>query len=212
MKPIVWVALCLACFAVGWLLHPGRPPVVDPATQHELDSLRATRPTFDSLQRRASDSVTRFRDSTARLTVRVAALQRAAGLSGHRADSLAGLATVVDTAPNDSAAYFRLAYQERTSEADSLRIAGALGFTAMRDAQLVASTCLRAQIDAEGRMNQQTQVIEGLQAVIAKARAPSRLSLALFGGYGGALSGGKVVAAPMVGVGVSYALRLPRLF
>jgi hypothetical protein len=141
-----------------------------------------------------------------------AALQ-GANRSKAKADSLAMLAARFPVPPDDSAAaYFRDAYQERSREADSLRTANTLSFQAMRGAMATANLCLKAQIDAEGRLSQSNQVIIDLQGVIAKARQPSRLTLGLTAGYGATLTQGQVRTGPTLAAGLSYAIRFPHLF
>jgi hypothetical protein len=82
----------------------------------------------------------------------------------------------------------------------------------MRGAMATANICLKAQIEAEGRLSQSEQVNRDLEGVIAKSRKPSRLSLAVAAGYGAMASGGQVRTGPAVLVGLAYSLRFPRLF
>jgi hypothetical protein len=103
---------------------------------------------------------------------------------------LAAVAARFPVPPDDSAAaYFREAYQDRTREADSLRTANGLAFQAMRGAIATANLCLKAQIDAEGRLNQTEQVNRELQEAIRKGRRPASLKPLLIGLALGAVAG-----------------------
>lgn len=213
MKWPALAALGLALFVAGWLLHPGRPPVVPAATQAHLDSLEADRARFEATQRAAHDSIVAFRDSLAVVIPRVAQLTAATRASHHRADSLAALAARVDTVPNDSAAvYYRAAYAERSHEADSLTVANTLLLDVSRQAQAFVNLCLKTQKDAEGRMSQMQGVNDDLVAAIKASHAPSRLSLGIGAGYGVMLTGGQVRTGPVVSMQANYSVRLPHLF
>lgn len=195
---------------LGWALWGrGKPPVIGEATLTQIDSLRASQAAYDSLQRAVAESAVTVRTRQAQTEARAAALTRAATVAGHRADSLAAVAARFPIPLTDSAAiYYRDAYGERSREADSLRISNALGLSAMRQAQNFANLCLLAQKEAEGRMSQLQGVNDDLQAVIAAARAPSRLQFGLYGGYGATVSGGQVALGPQVGIGLAYSFRL----
>lgn len=189
MKASAALGLLLLGLALGWLVaRPGTQPV-NRATLALRDSLRGSQAAYDTLQRQTAEGAIAFRDTTVKLAVRVAALQRVAGASGRRADSLASLAESHPMAPDDSSAhYWAAAYVERSREADSLRIATALGFQTMRDAQIVASRCLSAQIAAEGRLSQMEALQQGLEKALKHAKRPSGRTFLLGLGLG-ALAG-----------------------
>jgi hypothetical protein len=210
-----WLGLgALAGLLAGYALWGhGKPPSVPAATQARIVALAADSARYATSQRAARDSLTAFQSHAAATTARMAVLAASAARSGHRADSLAAVAARFPVPPDDSAAaYFRDAYQERSREADSLRTANGLAFQAMRGAMATANICLKAQIEAEGRLSQSEQVNRDLEGVIAKARQPSRLTLGLTAGYGATLTQGQVRTGPTLAAGLSYAIRFPRLF
>jgi hypothetical protein len=210
-----WLGLgALAGLLAGWALFGhGKAPEVPAATVAQIAALRADSARFRAFQDSAVKSAAGFLASARSDTARMAVLAASAARSGHRADSLAAVAARFPVPPDDSAAaYFRDAYQERSREADSLRTANGLAFQAMRGAMATANICLKAQIEAEGRLSQSEQVNRDLEGVIAKSRKPSRLSLAVAAGYGAMASGGQVRTGPAVLVGLAYSLRFPRLF
>jgi hypothetical protein len=210
-----WLGVgALAGLLAGYALWGhGKPPTVPAATQARIEALAGDSARFRAFQDSAAKSAGQFLASARSDTARMAALAASAARSGHRADSLAAVAARFPVPPDDSAAaYFRDAYQERSREADSLRTSNGLAFQAMRGAMATANICLKAQIEAEGRLSQSEQVNRDLQGVIAKARQPSRLTLGLTAGYGATLTQGQVRTGPTLAAGLTYSVRFPKLF
>jgi hypothetical protein len=121
-----WLGLgALAGLLAGYALWGhGKPPVVPAATQARIVALAADSARFAASQRAARDSILAFQNRLRVDSAHMEAALQGANRSKAKADSLAMLAARFPVPPDDSAAaYFRDAYQERSREADSLRIA-----------------------------------------------------------------------------------------
>jgi hypothetical protein len=210
-----WLGLgAVSGLLVGYALWGhGKPPVIPAATVAEMAALRADSARFTHDQEAARDSIIVLRDRLGHDSIRVNRLAQSAAASRHVADSLAAVAARFPILTDDSAAlYFKDAYQERSREADSLRVANGLAFQSMRGAMATANLCLKSQMEAEGRLSQEHAVNQSLQDVIARSRQPSRFSLGISAGYGATLSSGEIRTGPTVALTVNYALKLPHLF
>lgn len=177
----------------GCHVDPG--PKIDPATQHSIDSLKITKPAFDSTQHAAAQAVARdtivtvIHDRASNVTLTEARTAQA------RADALAieaGRAT-------DSATAWHRAYDERTIEAGKLRtslaekdsaltsersalfrLSGAYAADTLR--RLAIEKVNRGLVDDIAKLNQPCRVIGPIPC-------PSRTIVALASGVGGALLG-----------------------
>ena len=194
---LLWIGV--ATLWVLWFLRSRPQPIIDAATRAEVSSLRATRAIdsarIDSLRRSAAASA-----SAAALAVaRARAVERAATAEGHRADSLAIEARRRDsarTSPVDSS--WRLAYEARTAERDSLLVS-----IAERDSADVKShftfTQLTVALDSSESRRARLEVVNTamLKAVekaergcriLAIVPCPSRAQALVAGAAGGIIA------------------------
>lgn len=154
---IVLLALVAALALLGVILFARPDPILRPHTQAAVDSLRVSRPAFDSARAALVRAETVYVERV-RTIVTTASVDRArADASAIVADSLATLAARALSAL-DSAALWLGAYTERTAEARQLRaeadtLRGALAV--LDSARLVAD--VRATVEGERR--QRTEAV-----------------------------------------------------
>lgn len=167
---VAMVVVALFCLAgLQFFRHPA--DIVPPAVTKTADSLATTQPIFDSITTNAMAGVDRQVEVDQRLARRERALLATAGALKAHADSLALMAA----ASADSATAWRNAYQARTAEADTLRVAVDTlrarvdTLTAARDtARMVATLALDRVHVAEG-------TITDLRTAISKVRTDRSL-------------------------------------
>lgn len=154
--------------------HRKASPAIPPKVQKELDSLRATAPRYaherDSLNALAAAA-------TKRADAKVSAAhttERGGEVEGRAADSSAQLAAAAKTA-RDSAEAWRLAYEHRTKERDSLIVANASLDSAQRERELARLVISEALAASEARRERSERVNADLEAAVKRASAPCRL-------------------------------------
>lgn len=207
---LLWL-LIIALLALLWVVHRHAPaPVIPPAVQKTLDSLRATKAEDDStieVLRAWGDSARDLSDSAAS---RARVYEGAAGRIGSRADTLAAEARKSDpTKPGGStptiehadsvAKLWEMAYKERTYERDTLLLALKAQKQATLDAQVAAEKFRLGLDDSENRRHALEHLNDGLADALAKAdrgcrvlwmKCPSRQAAAI----GGVIVGGITTA------------------
>lgn len=181
---LLWVLLgAVVILGLVGTCHRSASPAIPPKVQRELDSLRSTAPRYaherDSLKSLAAEATKRADEkvTTAHAT------QSGGEVEGRAADSSAQLAAAAKTA-RDSAEAWRLAYEHRTKERDSLLVANAALDQAQRERELARLVIAEALAASEARRERSEKLNADLQAVIAKqargcrvlwvAKCPSR--------------------------------------
>lgn len=209
---LLWL-LIVALLALLWVVHRRAPgPLVPPAVQKTLDSLRATRDHDASaiaILRAWADSARTASDSA---QGRARVYEGAASRIGSRADTYAAEARKSDpTQPGGSsephtvahadstARLWKAAYEERTYERDTLLLALKAQQRATLDAQIAADK-FRLGLDAsEARRRALESLNDGLADALSKAnrgcrvlwmKCPSREAAAI----GGVIVGGITTA------------------
>lgn len=173
---LLWL-LIVALLALLWVVHRRPPaPLIPPAVQKTLDSLRATKAHDDStieVLRAWGDSA---RDLSGRAAERARTYEGAASRIGSRADTLAAEARKSDpTQPSgapvsvahadSTAKLWEAAYRERTYERDTLLLALKQQKQATLDAQVAADKFRLGLDESEHRRD----ALEGLNAGLADA-------------------------------------------
>jgi hypothetical protein len=192
----VVIIIVLAGYVMKSCQHPSGPGAKIPvATQRTLDSLDITRPAFT----RATDSIiTLVIHDTVQSTQFQAAARRAAqsaSVAQRRADSLASDAATA----HDSATAWHSAYAARTEEASQLRVVIANDSAALAReisarqhlATLYGADTLR-RIAIEKVNSDLRSAIARLEQpcrLIGPIRCPSRITVAVLAGVGGAVAG-----------------------
>lgn len=169
--------IALAILAVfGYCRRPARP-LVDTATAALLDSLQRTHET-DSLrimlEQHRSEALSRAADSAVARAWR--ANVRADSIGSQASATAAEARSVDSTAKPDSAArLWRMAYDERTAEADSLR--GVIGLLRQADTSRVIARGIdtTAVTQCLARLARTDQANQGLRDAIARANRRGKL-------------------------------------
>jgi hypothetical protein len=108
---IVWLVLGLIVLMMALCFRPPPPAPVPPKDQHTLDSLAITKPVFDSIVKSLAVAETVYVARVDTLRLRTTIVQYHADTLRLIADSLAAIAQ------------WKPAYEARTAEADTLRVA-----------------------------------------------------------------------------------------
>lgn len=178
--------------------HRKADSAIPPKVQKELDSLRSTAPRYaherDSLKALSADA-------TKRADAKVSAAhttERGGEVEGQRADSSAKMAAQAKTA-QDSAAAWRMAYEARTRERDSLVVANAALDSAQRERELARLVIAEALAASEARRERSEKLNADLEAAVKKAaqgcrvlwvaKCPSRTVVGVVGFVAGAAVG-----------------------
>lgn len=186
----LWIVIA-ALGALALLATFRRPPapLIPPETRALIDSLRATKQrdasTIDSLRSSSAKAQARGQGAieTARGVVTRSTVDR------YLADSLAVQALKTDSTAKQAELY-RLAYQARSREADSLRRAFALADSAHRSDSLAIALLKGAAVVSDARAVKLEQLNAQLEDVAKKAergcrvlwmRCPSRTEAAIGG-------------------------------
>lgn len=175
--------------------HTTPGPKIDVKTQHSLDSLKITKPAFDSTQKAIAAAVARDTIITI-IHDKASAVALAASVEARtRADALALEARTA----LDSATAWHRAYDARTEEAGKLRTALAEKDSALTSERSALFRLSGAYASDTLRRNSIERVNKGLVDDIAKLQqpcriigpipCPSRTASALLAGVGGALAG-----------------------
>lgn len=203
------VAGGVALIVLMFVIVRGAPvePLIPPAMQRTIDSLRATHATdslhIDSLVRAATEA----QALASRATERARALEAASARSGARADTLAaearrndptaiGAVGVVNAASDTIARLWRAAYDARTAERDTLASALHVSQQAYAEEHAAAEHLRAGLADSEARAAALDALNSGLITQLASAErrcrflifpCPSRTSVAIAGATLGAV-------------------------
>jgi hypothetical protein len=205
---LLWLVI-VALLALLWVVHRRQPaPLIPPAVQKSLDSLRATKAHDDStihaLRAWGDAAITKGDSAASRARVYEAAAARI----GSRADAYANEARRTDPAAipgappgtshaDSTALLWKMAYEERTYERDTLALA-LKASQAAADANRVAADRFRQGLDeSENRRTALEHLNVGLADALTKASrgcrvlwmpCPSRTAAAITGAVIGAVS------------------------
>jgi hypothetical protein len=178
----MWLAVGLSCVAVVALVqrvrHRHADDVLPPPVARAIDAERAARPAVDSQVTAAWQEAEAARARGARDSARADRLKRVAAIEGRRADSLAALARVAETA-RDSARYWQLAYSVRTEERDSLVVVTTTLESALAAVAQEASALRRGLTVADSGRHRADSVLDATVAAArhADCRVPFTLGL-----------------------------------
>lgn len=209
LKSIVFLYMLLAALAVLLVLSFARRahPLVSAATHSAIDSLQRTRPasthTIDSLKASA-DAASAL---ASRATSRARVAEASAKAAGLRADTAAAEAGRRDSA----ASPWKLAYELRTVERDTLRVAliqrdsaARADSVALRDTRLSLDTSETRRITAEA-------LVDTLNTAVKKAERGCRIAWLIPCPNRKVVAVVAAVAGAAGGIAVSVAKKTPRL-
>lgn len=174
---IITVVIIALALGAAWMFKSCQPepgPKIPPATQKSIDSLAATKPTFDSVQHAGQQKVAR--DTLTAITHKRQATQAEASANFAKitADSLAATAARAKSADSAAAAW-KAAYEARTREAESWHVAAIRNDSAYQAERQARITAVNLYVADTSRRVAVEKVNSELQEAIKKLEVPCRV-------------------------------------